>query len=213
MSQLAQSGVSHAYVDGSFVAMCGYVRGAREPMDARKPRCAECSTQDHRRNGESPMSDPNTCDNCGHAWSEGSHRNCLDADERSYTLTTHVVPTIGPEWYRKAAEREEFIGDHGEDHGPFDPDELVQWADLYGHPERWAKKAQALHAENERLKAKALDLHDAAGKAYDALAPFRAVAEAMDTFDGFSDDEWLRLKPRLAGHIDAARVALNERTT
>ena len=67
-------------------------------------------------------------------------------------------------------------------------------------------------AEVERLKAKVIEHHDAAAKAYDALAPFRAVAEAMDDFGGFSDDEWLRLKPRLAGHINAARVALNERT-
>lgn len=34
--------LSHAYVGGSFVAMCGYVRGAREPMNASKPRCREC---------------------------------------------------------------------------------------------------------------------------------------------------------------------------
>lgn len=38
-------------------------------------------------------------------------------------------------------------------HGPFDPDELVRWAETYGHPESWAKRAQQLHAENERLTA------------------------------------------------------------
>lgn len=35
---------------------------------------------------------------------------------------------------------------------PFDPDELVRWAESYGHPEEWAKKAQSLHAANERLR-------------------------------------------------------------
>lgn len=38
-------------------------------------------------------------------------------------------------------------------HGPFDPDALVRWAETYGDPEGWAKKAQQLHGENERLKA------------------------------------------------------------
>lgn len=47
MTQLQEKGsLSHAYVGGSFVAMCGYVRGAREPMNASKPRCPECITQE-----------------------------------------------------------------------------------------------------------------------------------------------------------------------
>lgn len=33
-----------------------------------------------------------------------------------------------------------------------DAHELVRWADTYGHPEEWAKKAQSLWAENERLR-------------------------------------------------------------
>ena len=33
----------------------------------------------------------------------------------------------------------------------FDGIELIEWADKYGHPEEWAKKAQDLHAKNERL--------------------------------------------------------------
>lgn len=36
--------------------------------------------------------------------------------------------------------------------GPFDPDELVRWAETYGHPEEWAKTAQQLHADVERLQ-------------------------------------------------------------
>jgi hypothetical protein len=35
--------------------------------------------------------------------------------------------------------------------GPFDPDELVHWAEMYGHPEDWCKKAQQLHGRLERL--------------------------------------------------------------
>lgn len=34
-----------------------------------------------------------------------------------------------------------------------DPDELVRWAERYGHPEGWVQKAQQLHGENERLRA------------------------------------------------------------
>lgn len=38
------------------------------------------------------------------------------------------------------------------DSGPFDPDELVRWAEMYGHPELWCQKAQALHVRLERLR-------------------------------------------------------------
>lgn len=34
--------------------------------------------------------------------------------------------------------------------GPFDPDEILRWADTYGHPEEWAKRAQAADAEAEK---------------------------------------------------------------
>jgi hypothetical protein len=53
---------------------------------------------------------------------------------------------------RKRSGREMSVLPDYDDHGPFDPDELVQWATSYGHPEGWAKKAQQLHAENERLR-------------------------------------------------------------
>lgn len=33
----------------------------------------------------------------------------------------------------------------------FDADELLRWAETYGHPEDWAKRAQAAHARAERL--------------------------------------------------------------
>lgn len=35
----------------------------------------------------------------------------------------------------------------------FDPDELVRYAESYGHPEEWIKKAQGLHAKVEKLEA------------------------------------------------------------
>lgn len=37
-------------------------------------------------------------------------------------------------------------------HGPFDPDALVRWAESYGDPEWWCKRAQDLYCENERLR-------------------------------------------------------------
>lgn len=39
------------------------------------------------------------------------------------------------------------------DLGPFDPADLVRWAETYGHPEVWAKKAQQAHNRAENLSA------------------------------------------------------------
>jgi hypothetical protein len=36
---------------------------------------------------------------------------------------------------------------------PFHGDELVEWAEKYGHPEEWVKKAQGLHGRVEKLEA------------------------------------------------------------
>jgi hypothetical protein len=36
---------------------------------------------------------------------------------------------------------------------PFDAAELVRWAEMYGHPEEWAKLAQAAHARAESAEA------------------------------------------------------------
>lgn len=48
-----------------------------------------------------------------------------------------------------------------DDTGPFDADELIRWAEHYGHPEGWAKKAQALHGKVENLEAEVSRLkHD-----------------------------------------------------
>jgi hypothetical protein len=42
---------------------------------------------------------------------------------------------------------------------PLDPDELVRYAERYGHPEEWIKKAQELHAKVERLEAELAQAH------------------------------------------------------
>lgn len=44
------------------------------------------------------------------------------------------------------------------DMGPFDPDELVRWAVLYGHPEGWCKRAQAAHARAEKAQARLVEV-------------------------------------------------------
>lgn len=42
---------------------------------------------------------------------------------------------------------------------PFDVDELIRYAESYGHPEEWIKKAQELHAKVERLEAELAQAH------------------------------------------------------
>jgi hypothetical protein len=51
--------------------------------------------------------------------------------------------------------RQRELGDDRE----FDPVELVGWAEKYGHPEGWAKKAQDLNGEVERLKRQLEQIH------------------------------------------------------
>jgi hypothetical protein len=53
----------------------------------------------------------------------------------------------------------------------FDPDELVRWAETYGHPEEWAKKAQHLHKTLERIAYPAgiVTVDDLCEIAHDAL--------------------------------------------
>jgi len=48
--------------------------------------------------------------------------------------------------------------------GPFDPDELVGYAERYGHPEEWIKKAQELHGKVERLEAEVARLRQLSGE-------------------------------------------------
>lgn len=70
--------------------------------------------------------------------------------------------------------------------GPFDPDELVRWAENYGHPEEWAKKAQALHGQNEALRV-------ALQRIYDALSESPSAGFAIcDTVDGIHNPCWCR---------------------
>lgn len=45
-----------------------------------------------------------------------------------------------------------------------DPDELVRWAEMYGHPEGWAKRAQAAHIRAERAEAELAALRESRGQ-------------------------------------------------
>ena len=84
------------------------------------------------------------------------------------------------------------------DHGPFDPAELVRWAEHYGHPEGWAKKAQGLHAQNERLRDEQRALMDS----YDVL--HREARELWDALvacaEHAPDDVKLLIQAREARH-------------
>lgn len=50
--------------------------------------------------------------------------------------------------------------DHGDD---LDRDDLLRWAEMYGHPEEWAKRAQAAHGRAERLWKALREVGDAYG--------------------------------------------------
>jgi hypothetical protein len=78
------------------------------------------------------------------------------------------------------------------DAGPFDPDDLVRWATTYGHPEGWAKKAQSLHAENERLREELRIARFDAGV---------ALPEAQERFQ------------RAEADVERLRAALNQKMT
>lgn len=53
-----------------------------------------------------------------------------------------------------------------DNYGPFDPDELVRWAEHYGEPEQWAKKAQQLHAKLDSLETEHARIVEELGTAY-----------------------------------------------
>lgn len=60
------------------------------------------------------------------------------------------------------------------DIGPFDPDALVRWAESYGHPEGWVKRAQAAHLRAERAEAELAALRESRGEFTDlGTAPVR----------------------------------------
>lgn len=44
--------------------------------------------------------------------------------------------------------------------GPFNGDELVRWAETYGDPEDWAKRAQAAHTKAEHYYETAVRLQN-----------------------------------------------------
>ncbi len=67
---------------------------------------------------------------------------------------THASPSVNGAWVVLAAEYDRLAATmlqppEDADHGPFDPEELVRWAEAFGHPEWWAQKAKAFHAALE----------------------------------------------------------------
>lgn len=66
------------------------------------------------------------------------------------------VDTSLPEWLISLVEKFDAAGSALEnpDTGRLDGVELIQWAESYGHPEWWCKKAQELHTKCERLEAR-----------------------------------------------------------
>lgn len=64
-------------------------------------------------------------------------------------------------------------------HGPFDPDDLVRWAETYGDPEWWANRAQQLHRR----------LEDADRRHVERMAPVvEALADARDEVERLRED-------------------------
>lgn len=64
--------------------------------------------------------------------------------------------------------------------------ELLRWADMYGEPEEWCKKAQALHAKCEKTEQVLVELATRVLQLEQVLKPFAAVA---DRLEGVWDDE------------------------
>lgn len=61
------------------------------------------------------------------------------------------------------------------ENGPFDPDELVRWAESYGHPEEWAKRAQAAHGRAEKIEARLQQVEAGARTAQEAPLRLNAL--------------------------------------
>lgn len=63
-------------------------------------------------------------------------------------------PHITDPFLRKCPDgKPDLLGVYAPKGYPFDPDELVRHANMYGHPEEWIKKAQELYARVEKLEA------------------------------------------------------------
>lgn len=72
--------------------------------------------------------------------------------------------------------------------------ELSRWADSYGEPEEWCKKAQALDTKNEKLRA---ELEQWKAEAAESEADLAEIAQALRPFVDAAekwaedhDDEW-----------------------
>jgi hypothetical protein len=76
----------------------------------------------------------------------------------------------------------------------FDGVELIQWAEMYGHPEEWVKRAQAAHMRAERcieLMLQCADkLEEAGNEEPRAVAKrLREVALSTTGSGEFKDDD------------------------
>lgn len=61
-----------------------------------------------------------------------------------------------------------------------DPDDLIRWAETYGHPEEWAKRAQGAHARAEKAERDRNGWRHEARTANAALAAMRERAEGAE---------------------------------
>jgi hypothetical protein len=100
-----------------------------------------------------------------HAVSPVQRANAVAADLVLLGMTIQDEGLLCPP--PPTADEERDVARHvaDDDHGPFDPEDLVSWAETYGHPEGWAKRAQAAHARAERLQEELRAARDAAPQA------------------------------------------------
>lgn len=64
--------------------------------------------------------------------------------------------------------------------GPFAPDDLKRWAETYGHPEHWAARAKALHAQLEAQRR--ITEFDVAVPMSELRKDGEALARGLDSF-------------------------------
>lgn len=90
--------------------------------------------------------------------------------------------------------------------GPFDSADLVRWAEMYGHPEEWVKRAQSAHGRAERAQRTAVDLQNR------VLELTRERAAAVESREN-ANAATLRAegeRDRLAGEVERLREALTD---
>lgn len=97
--------------------------------------------------------------------------------------------------------------------GPFDGIELMRWAETYGHPEEWAKRAQAAHSRAEDLASSLATLKAQADRYREALERVCGEVEAYDRLENGPLNGGPALAPdwpSLLLTVKAARKALTQ---